>query len=186
MKDSQRQKVYNSEFPVRQLKSVGTLENNAKVCEFVGEVIDNKKVVSMYGKQLSFKVAITFSRGNKWAYGGYLGIKIPNNMWAFNRMVILHELAHVIVRRTHYDKEVVGHGWEFCEILLNLTEFVLGKDVAQILKAEYKKNGVRFKPKTTREFSPEHREALRARMVSVRMQRTELKALANFANKDNL
>lgn len=172
MKDSQKQKVYNSEFRVR--PNVENVNSHEQVQEFVDRVLSNKKVLSLYGKQLTARtVNVAVRRGKRFATGGYSGINIPESKWAWNKLVILHEIAHVIVCRTVYGcgVPVTSHGWQFCEVFLNLVKAVLGTVTHDELKEQYKKNRVKFKAPVKRELTPEQRAALVERAAHARQVR---------------
>ena len=60
--------------------------------------------------------------------------------WAARETVVLHELAHHLVARSH--PGAVAHGPEFCGDELRLVEIVLGPEAALLLRAAFDGAGV--------------------------------------------
>jgi len=91
-------------------------------------------------------------RGARCAKGWYGGISVPRRMRS--KVVVLHELAHVVAR--------CGHQWPWANAFLALVGRFLGRGDRDRLEAAYKKHGVRWTPKAKRTMTPEALERLRA------------------------
>lgn len=72
--------------------------------------------------------------------------------------VLLHELAHEIAPRGAH------HHWPFAYVYLKLVSRYLGAAEAKKLKAAFKAHGARFKPKRTRNMTPEQKAAAAERL----------------------
>jgi putative metallohydrolase (TIGR04338 family) len=96
-------------------------------------------------------------------------MKSNSRRWARTERVILHEMAHWIVRYSQsaeggrarvldseqYDRNHASHGKEFAAVLLELVRLQLGAEATKALKASYKaKRVVRDK-----QPQPIHRKA---------------------------
>ncbi len=168
MRDNQRSKVYKAE---KVLWETGKKFVTVAEVEKYIEVVKKKAFVGKrYGAELNRrKINVDDGRGCRKAFGGPNGIVLPK--WARIEPVILHELAHVIQARRFGFSNVEAHGWEFCDIFLNLVQGVLGKEARDILQKSFKENKVRFKKKTKRTLTPEQRQALLERMALARAAR---------------
>jgi len=97
--------------------------------------------------------------GTLW-YGNTARIKLP--IFARNKWVMLHELAHVVT-----PKNGAAHGREYCANYLLLVQHYLGRDVAKLLRHEFQRGRVQYKPKIV--MSEKQLTALRERFAKVRM-----------------
>ena len=87
--------------------------------------------------------------------------------------ILLHELAHVLTRRT-YGYEVAGHGWEYCSVFLKLVLYAMGREAYNALKASFKRYRVKFKaPRKRKPLSPEQRAAAAERLAKARAVRAK-------------
>jgi putative metallohydrolase (TIGR04338 family) len=183
-RDSQKQRVYTAEQYVRVFhdipignESMTTKERCDLARKFVKQVCKRKYITRKYGTAgICAPPSVQLSPGNtrRWAhaYGGYL-IELPKSgHWGFTQLVVLHELAHIFERR-QYKYKYAGHDWTFAAIFLDLVRNVMGRTVHDALKASFKENKVRTKPKGKRNLSPEQREAARQRMAKARAVRAE-------------
>lgn len=170
MRDNQRSKVYKAEQVIRE---TGEKFETVKEVERYLETVKKKAFIARrYGTELNkCEIRVEDGRGCKRAFGGYYGIVLPK--WARKESVILHEVAHLIQYRKYKKYDVEGHGWEFCDIFLNLVQGMLGKETRDILQKSFKENKVRFRPKSTRTFSEEHRKALAERMKKIHCSLTQ-------------
>ena len=92
--------------------------------------------------------------------------------WARKEWVILHELAHVIHWRQHGGRYEAGHGWQFCDIYLQLIRYQLGPDAHAALRDAFKANRVKYtKPRKRRQLTEAQRQELRERMQRINAER---------------
>jgi len=73
-------------------------------------------------------------------YDGHLAtIAVPDrrSTWALRELVVLHEIAH------HVCRAEPPHGPEFVAAFCELTDAVMGAEVAHVLRVVYAKEGVR-------------------------------------------
>ena len=156
-RDSQRQKVYDTEREHSLWKKVGysTLSKQAKmgfcenafsyneVIEFVDFITSQKWFKNAYPNVLD--IFVKDGRGRKNAAGwpaswdsfGYGKIAIPR--WARHRLVILHEIAHVVTHHKH-----AWHGRQFCENFLFLIYFVIDQKAGNEMEKLFIKNKVKY------------------------------------------
>jgi putative metallohydrolase (TIGR04338 family) len=178
-RDSQRQRLYTAEQTTRiwHDESIGSgfdIELRAKLCStFANEVMKRKYVQRKYPKATMGPVHVEISKG-AYAYARAVGghtIKLPSaGLWAYTKLVMLHELAHIIEHRENGSK-YAWHDWPFAAIFLDLVRNVMGKEAHDHLKRQFRLNRVRFKPKAKRTLTPEQREAARLRMTKARAVR---------------
>lgn len=79
---------------------------------------------------------------------------------------LLHELAHVLNDYAGGWRNKSGHGREYARIYLLLVRHVLGTFWERRLRQAFRKHKVKYLPK--REYTPEQRAALSARLAAVR------------------
>lgn len=150
-RDSQKSKVYEAEGVLSKFKSahaqrlletktVYTYNKEERVtiqsCQaYVDDLLQQRWFQSRWGRR-TIEVA--------WkAYGsatGHTSGKICLPPWARTEQVILHEVAHTLVRST-----VAAHGPEFAATLLVLAENRLGKDAAAALRKSYAEKKVKYR-----------------------------------------
>jgi putative metallohydrolase (TIGR04338 family) len=178
-RDSQRKRLYKAEQATRVWhdEPIGPefiIAMRAKLCStFANEVLKRKYVQRKYPKAARGTVHVEISKGAyafAKAHGGYL-ITLPGKgTWAYTKLVVLHELAHIIEHRENGHKNA-AHDWQFAAIFLDLVRNVMGKETHDHLKRQFRLNRVRFKPKAKRTLTPEQREAARQRMAKARAVR---------------
>jgi len=152
VRDSQKSKVYRSE---NTIKTTGKM-NDSETMKFI-----NKVVCSNAYKDFSDKFYDFFKdesrinnfdvelnpRGKTWARGGQNGLTLPD--WAKSEFVILHEMAHLIMRRMfngtiRRKRKMQGHGQEFCFILLYLVQEFMDDYYLYELLQGYENNNVKY------------------------------------------
>jgi hypothetical protein len=77
-------------------------------------------------------------KGTRWSRGGKGKVHIARG--AFNRWIVLHEVAHVL-----QPADTMWHGREFCAIYLKLVERWIGKAEADALRAAMVKHKVKHR-----------------------------------------
>lgn len=167
MRDSQRQKLYNAEHstPTWKAGHAEPFTDLKDVERYVKRVIRSK----FWDQQVNGRChvpRIGDGRGRRSAYGNSGEVVFPR--WARFPMVILHELAHTAICRTHHHSRVAAHGHEFAAMFLKLVSRFMGTQVHDELKASFKAHGVRFRPKRKRVMTEEQRQVLRARLANAR------------------
>ena len=128
-KDSEMGKVYKAEWSVKGLNS-HKLKDIREVEKFVQRVLKSKTWAQLSKRKHVAIIEMKNVGGGIAAcaeYGGVIKIKKRH----FNKYVVLHELAHCA---GHYH-----HGRSFRQTVLKLTSRFLGRDVANELKAAFKK-----------------------------------------------
>lgn len=151
MIDSQKSKVYAAEnemgfknYDERELKTIQevtrfiqTSLNNVWVRldfgEFVCEVVKN-----------NIKVIETRKRVWALAYGRSMRIELPCKNWAWNKIVILHELAHIIMWSLYHQSLTSPHGPEFCWVFLRLLRHCGAKNVWALMQRLFELHKVHF------------------------------------------
>ena len=173
--DSQKSKLYTAERTTPWTEDQKRILTNDEV-----EALANK-AVAWLEKKHGYKIGgvqhFKFSpRGNGGAWAN-------RSAWQGNTMmftptsrkpwVVLHEAAHLVKLSAHpeFDGDLRDHGWVFCDIYLKLVSHFLGAAARDALKASMKTNKVRYRPKRTRNVSPEARQAASERMRKAREAR---------------
>lgn len=170
LRDTQRARVYRADNALNGIAPKLPEVHDVEV--FVKRVWASRRVAAAYpGAFKSGPPSVADGRGARHARGGVSRIVIPR--WARNAGVVIHELSHTITRR-HFGGQPAAHGWEFCQVYLDLTLYMLGREAHDALKAAFKKEGVRWRPKKKRApLSEEKRQELAARLAVARLKRTK-------------
>jgi hypothetical protein len=149
MRDSQRQKVYNSERQVNAyLRESDLLVTVTEIQVFVNSIITSswlRKHFSRLPILLSNNIEVRPGKGRRNAAGASWAIWMP--LWSRYKIIILHELSHSLCANMGFSKyktDFAPHGWQFCGVLLALVKKYLGEDDFLDLKDKFKKNRVRF------------------------------------------
>lgn len=165
-RDTQRAKLYKAE---RILDCYMTeVETVADVERLVRRIESSKRVRAKYPSRRWLNLDTGATRGVKVhdgrghrravSYGGM--IAIPR--WARKDWVVLHEMAHELVRPT---RQTASHGWEFAACYLYLVKLFMGREAHDALRAAFKAHRVRYtKPRKGRTLTQEEREAMAARL----------------------
>ncbi len=137
---SEAERLYAAENAVRW--DVEKFRNLEAAKRFVMDVIDSPWWQRFFSKIESIEVKEGGSRryayGNRYSggvdgrYHGY--ISLPSG-WGFNKMVVLHEVAHVVAYKD-------GHGSKFASVFLELVDVFIGREVANKLDREFARHGV--------------------------------------------
>lgn len=148
MRDSQRQKVYESEacldWVVEPIYFL-TIDT----CQwYVDQLLESKFFRNRWPLLDEVQVDAGRSIVHAWTEGSR--ISLPR--WARCEWVILHELSHAIVN-TYYP-DGAPHGREFCSIYLQLVRWRLGNEAWRTLKENFVKNKVRHRlPRTQKQLN---------------------------------
>lgn len=160
-RDSQKGKLYRAEreLPEFRRMDLGARPSVEEAQEFINKVSGTAWFQKHFGRDrfTPFGMGPRFTVSNSQGRGGAAasGRHITVSTYYRNRLILLHELAHCVTIGE------VGHGRKYAEVYLKLVQHVMGKDVAARLKAAFKRNGVKFRPK--RKLSPETLIKLRER-----------------------
>lgn len=106
----------------------------------IAAILADPWTVSTFGKQITPNV--TDGRGCSMASYEHSGHRIRLPIWARNRYVILHELAHALGA-----KDNDGHGSQFKQRLLKLVAHFIGRAEADALHAAYRARNCRVPAK---------------------------------------
>lgn len=161
MRDSQRQKLYDAEdlvFDPHFKRLHVTLEEAQAL---VDAVCAAALVRERYPRAARVPTV-------KRAHGKRNGACFDPAEWAIElnnatqtKNVVLHELAHALVRPSS-KRDIQAHGREFAECYLWLVRCFIGRAWAEQLEASFKIHRVKFKAKRTYTISDAERERRRA------------------------
>lgn len=162
-RDTQRQRVYDAEneleiklkskLPDTSLESTQAYVNNVVSSATWKRLRAQHGMTAKDGSDWISNVTVKDGRGCRWARGGSNRVTLP--VWARTKLVILHELAHVLVGNKS------GHNWPFTRAFIDLVAVFMSKEDALNLEQKFKKHKVRFRPK--RKMSAEAKAALAQR-----------------------
>ena len=133
-KDSEMGKVYKAEWSVKGLRE-NKLKDIHEVEKFVQRVCKSKTWAQLSKRKHVLVTEMKDVGGGIAAcaeYGGLIKIKKSH----MNKYVVLHELAHCA---GHYH-----HGRSFRQVLVKLTSRFLGRELANELKAAFKKQKLSY------------------------------------------
>lgn len=164
-RDSEKTKCYTAEWKLENEypERLGSLKDFKDVQKFVKQVTASKtweKVSRYHGK---VQVVQSRNMGSRAAYMGR-----SHGSWIelspafdFNKYIVLHELAHSAGHSHHHVT--------FRQTLLKLVSRFLGRDTAEILKANFKEQGLRVTPSKPKEPEAWLKAARRAPIPSARV-----------------
>jgi len=135
MRDSQRQRVYDSERSVKSFQNETQRLTFEQVEQLVSAVYEGQTYRTYITDKMRAKPSVKKGRAGTSAYGTEKGISVPQ--WAWHKAIVLHELAHVVVLRKDPRRSHEAHGWLFCRVYLELVEEFIGADVAQELREAF-------------------------------------------------
>ncbi len=158
--DSQRERVYKSEREVFSRTTVDKFKTRRGFAGRINRIAKSStatKIRAEFGLGPVYgSIDVDLRRSNvaSSSYGG----RVEISRTSLDEWTLLHELAHEILPRGIY------HHWPFAYAYLKLVSRFMGRDKAKALKLAFKRNGVRFRPKGTRNISPEQRAAAAERL----------------------
>lgn len=161
-RDTQRAKVYAAEEFVRTLFDRAA-EHGSRVVEFFGtqltlppearfgsvesvqRYVDDVLAMAVVRNRWPSTAPLTVRprRGATAAHyevggdGATIAVPEQQTRWALRELVVLHEIAH------HLCDASPAHGPEFVATICELTDAVMGAEVAHVLRVVYAKEGVR-------------------------------------------
>lgn len=147
-RDSQRQRVYNAENKARKLMTEAGLwftdvATEARYRARIDAIMGSAWMQEHYPAATRRKVELTWStRRRGGACAGIVGITTSITDFALHELVLLHELAHTIQKRT--GEKDPGHGRIYCRIYLRLVRRFVGQLAYNILRDCFKEAGVRY------------------------------------------
>jgi len=167
LRDTQRSRVYKAEMAIWETHSGERFREVKDIDRYIKKEFARKAITRRYPTATT-KVAIHDGGGRRraCAWGTY---KISLPIWARFELAVIHEMAHIITHRHYGERNVAGHGWQFCAVFLDLVRFIMGKETHAELKASFKTHKVRFiEPRKRAPLSPERRAELAARLAAAR------------------
>lgn len=141
-RDSQKQKLYDAEQILRtHFTDVNTqFESIEEIKQYVNKLLKSAWLKRRIGGALT-TIEIIEIKGHT-AYGGRCSLRMQLPKWAWNKVVILHELTHIIQPFS----TGTSHGRCFCKILLELIGHELGLEAKHYLKKKFIEYGIRSTP----------------------------------------
>lgn len=146
-KDNQRKRVYRAEdkafyFGFRPER----FKDENQVRSFITSVILNESVLKEYGNIGFVDIKLT-NAPLKFARHSLRGkhvhmLRLPR--WAWNKITILHEMAHGYTLNKYGIFNVQAHGPEFCTIYLNLIKIMMGEGWTRILANSFINHKVKY------------------------------------------
>jgi putative metallohydrolase (TIGR04338 family) len=152
MRDNQKAKVYHAENLLRTmllnaldghqavvfgstltLPPEGQFGTPADVQGYVDRVLAHPGVVAQYGRTT---IRVRKRKGNTKAHYCMGEIALPDDKWALNETVVLHEIAHHFSPGDH-------HGEKFTKAYLTLVGLVMGPEAELVLRMLYAEGDVR-------------------------------------------
>lgn len=149
MRDAVKQRVYDSEYALRDLLEEGTptmivggstlhlrrdgrFKSLSEVQRYVNGVTGDPRVLATWGDVRPIEVIKRHGDAHAHYVAGHIAIPVESYTgWAWRELVVLHEVAHHLVRE-HYGYNVANHGVEFAATFARLLEIVLGGEVALV------------------------------------------------------
>ena len=136
-RDSQRRRVYKSEWEIRDNLHLIELEDESQVQTFIDLVTKTKWFKNRFGKRSISVVKTNPISTAAFAWVHTQEVAFPKGFR--DELVILHEIAHCV-----QPPNTPSHGKEFSAILLDLVGRFIGEDFELALMHEFVKNRVDF------------------------------------------
>ena len=133
VRDKQRKKVYRAEWELG--LQIGFFRSLRSTLKWAREVVQSDWWKINVGREVEFVLPKSNRRNAMCRFGK---VCLPDSRWAWNKLVVLHELAHFIAG------SLAKHNERFCGIMLELVEEFLGLRWAVELRKAYEKHGVRY------------------------------------------
>lgn len=137
-RDFQRKRVYTAEdrCPAMRAEYVTDIH---ELRAWVKQITEHRVFLYFYPQYHASGITVLDGRGRSRALGSPRGyIKMPR--WTRSKLVVLHEIAHVVSPWTEL------HGELFCQNYLTLVRYILGEPEHHALQLRMQIEGVRFKP----------------------------------------
>jgi putative metallohydrolase (TIGR04338 family) len=140
-RDSQKQKVYNAEFRLRnRFRHENTkFESIEEIKHYLSNLLKSTWFIRRWG--IREEPLVTEIQGNT-AYGNKRFNKLSLPKWAWNKIIVLHELSHIL----HKFGSGTSHGRYFCRTLLELIDHELSPKARRCLKKQFTLMGIRSTP----------------------------------------
>lgn len=146
-RDNQKQKLYNAEreafkgLPCNELHDLSVADCQA----FIDKIVNSRWWRGRY--TLLSSPEVKSGKGARWATARPYEHSIVLPLWARKPWVMLHELAHYApeYKRIGRRFRIASHGPEFAKEYLALVERWIGKKEADLLRAAYKTNRVKYR-----------------------------------------
>ncbi len=161
-RDSQRSKLYRAECVIEIGDRVFLLNSDCQ--DYADHVTQSPAWKKLCREHKISRPGITVlpareNSGRARAWGRYVTIPYGQR----RASTLLHELAHCCTPRIY-----AAHGREFARAFLLLVRQEMGADAATALATSYRKHGVRYRKRSTRQVSDEEKQRLRERLAAVR------------------
>jgi putative metallohydrolase (TIGR04338 family) len=131
-RDSQRSKLYAAEAILQGAPDFKTVQE----CQaFADSVMANRWVRARWNRYIEVRPG----KGHTRATGSHSSGIIQLPLWSRQRLVVLHEVAHVLTPGNY-----AHHGPEYAGVLLSLVHHVLGAEQAAKLRVSYREHRVRY------------------------------------------
>lgn len=156
-RDSQRQKVYDAQDWAR--NGCPALKENFSSLEDIQKFTNALTSTVWYRKRFGLHTITVLARRVD-ASARRCDSTIRFSPTWRNMLTVLHEIAHI----ARYAGTGAAHGRFFARTLIALVDHVVGKEAAEILKTEFKRERVKYLPR--RVLSEETREKFRQNFIN--------------------
>lgn len=156
-RDSQRQKIYDASDYAR--RAISDLSNNFSSLADIQSFTNVLTSTIWFRKRFGVHAITVTTRhvdasANRWSST----IRFSKD-WR-NMLTVLHEIAHI----ARHSGTGAAHGRFFARTLIALVDHVVGKEAAEVLKTEFKKERVKYLPR--RVLSKETKEKMRQNFIN--------------------
>lgn len=135
--DSQKRKVYRAEDPV----GLGAhFSDIAQAQAYLDNLYDSTWFQDRFATTAKPDLIETWGGGSNYGQGGLHAIRLSRKNHMYER-ILLHELAHAIVRPPH-----AGHGRLYAAVYADLVRYGMGEGFYEVLMTNFKREGVKFEP----------------------------------------
>lgn len=153
-RDSQRSKYWAS---ICVMETVARSLSEREITNLLLSVHDRAFLLRRYRPALSRPFEIKLLGGKLIARRDLINIpKAHYTDWN-----VVTKVARLISYRLDPRAEWAWYGWQFCAVLLDVTQALMGREAMLILKESMRSHRVRWKPKATRTVTPEMIERLK-------------------------
>ena len=139
-RDEQRKRLYAAE---REVKAYlrDPLPKIEEMQRFVDSILRSRWFQIHFAASMSAPIRVIGGRQRAATAMNFLStISMPT--WSRNKLIVLHEVAHILTDRYYGSDFIEGHGKQFASFFLELVDHFLGADDCQDLLEAFSRNSV--------------------------------------------
>lgn len=138
LRDSQRQKVFDAEETLVRLLPSCKLDSFDSTCDYIMTTTNTRWWKTRCPRRAS-QIRVERARSDSCTSLSFFDGEIRLAQCHYDKITILHELCHLLI-----PWHCASHGREFCKTMLEMTGRFISPGAKGMLRAEYRKRGVKW------------------------------------------